>query len=92
MQGEYKITGATIARTVVLIIAIINQALTAAGKPILPFEEATVSELVSTLFLIVTSVVTFWFNNSYTKAALKGDAVMKEERLAAKETKKTEGQ
>lgn len=86
-EESYKITGATIARTIVLAIAIINQILTACGKPIIPIDNEALSELISNLFLIVMTAITFWKNNSFTQAALKGDVVMRAERKASKEDK-----
>ena len=79
-DGSYKISGATIARTVVLAFAIVNTLLTHFGKPIIPIDDAVITEFISDLFLIVTSLVTFWKNNSFTQAALAGDEVMKASR------------
>lgn len=75
-----NITGGTIARTVVLIIALINQILTATGHSVLPIESEVVNELITTVFTIVTALIAWWHNNSFTKAALKGDAVMRAEK------------
>ena len=68
----------TIARTVVLAIALVNQALTLSGRSILPFEEQTVNELVSLGFTIVTSAIAWWKNNSFTKEAIEADRYMHE--------------
>lgn len=78
---ELKITGGTIARTIVLAIAIVNQILVATGHSILPIEEAQVTEIISTLFTIITALISWWKNNSFTKAAIAGDAVMREKKL-----------
>ena len=85
-----KITGATIARTVVLVIAVVNQILTMCGKPVLPFDDVTITEVVSGLFLIVTSAIAWWHNNSFTQAALHGDIVMNAEKRAIKAKKEAE--
>lgn len=73
-----KISAGTIARTVILVLALINQILTALGKSPLPFEDETVTQIVSLLFTAVSSAVAWWKNNSFTKAAIQADAVMKE--------------
>lgn len=73
---ETTITKGTIARTIVLLFAVINQILTATGHSILPIESETVAELVSTIITIVTALIAWWKNNSFTKAAQTGDVVM----------------
>ena len=42
-----KIPAATIARTVVLALALVNQLLSAAGKPVLPIDSASVEQWVT---------------------------------------------
>ena len=67
------VSAATIARTAVLALALINQILSAAGKPVLPIESAQLEQLISTGFTTVSALVNWWFNNSFTQAALAGD-------------------
>lgn len=67
----------TVIRTVVLIIALINQVLTAIGKNPLPFSNEEVFEGISVLITVCVSVVTWWKNNSFTKEAVKADEYMK---------------
>ncbi|MEK5498136.1 MULTISPECIES: phage holin [Bacillus] len=61
----------TVIRTVLLFIALINQALILFGKPILPINEDQVTSLADTLYLagsmIFTMVTTLvaWFKNNY---------------------------
>ncbi|MGY0566564.1 phage holin [Bacillus safensis] len=61
----------TVIRTVLLFIALINQALILFGKPILPISEDQVTSLADTLYLagsmIFTMVTTLvaWFKNNY---------------------------
>lgn len=66
----------TIARTVSLALALINQILATAGKEILPFTQDQVYQLFSVLFTIVTSAIAWWKNNSFTNAAILGDIYM----------------
>lgn len=73
-----QVTSGTIARTVVLVIALVNQILTATGHAVLPIESETVNELIAVSFTIVTSLIAWWKNNSFTKAAIIGDKAMKE--------------
>ena len=74
---DTKITAGTISRTIILIIALVNQVLTTTGHSILPIEDDQIESLVSVIFTIATSLIAFWKNNSFTKAAIAGDAVMK---------------
>lgn len=73
-----KVSASTIARTGVLALALVNQILSATGHPVIPIEDAQIETLVSTGFTVVAALVNWWKNNSFTAAALKGDAVMKE--------------
>lgn len=69
-----KISAGTITRTAVLALALINQLLSALGKPVLPIESGTLEQLISTGFTTVSALVNWWFNNSFTKEALAADA------------------
>lgn len=71
-------TTGTITRTIILVIALINQGLTISGHSMLPISDEQVQESVSLLFTIVMSLITWWKNNSFTKHAQLGDKVMKE--------------
>ena len=72
-----KITSGTIVRTIVLALALINQLLSASGHAVIPIEDADVETLVSTGFTVVMALITWWKNNSFTKAALIGDYHMR---------------
>ena len=89
-DGAYKVSGATIARTVVLAFAIVNQILTYAGVPIIPIDDEALTELISNLFLIISAGVAFWKNNSFTQSALAGDEVMRADRRLRKSGQKGE--
>lgn len=75
---ENKITAGTIARTIILLLALVNQCLGMAGIQIIPIEDETINTLVSTAWTVVAALVTWWKNNSFTQAALAGDAVMRQ--------------
>ena len=68
----------TIIRTVLLALALLNQCLIAAGKPIIPLEEEGLGEFISQGFTVVVSVAAWWKNNSFTSAAIQADEYMKE--------------
>ena len=71
-----KISAGTIARTAVLALALINQILSAAGKPVLPIESATVEQLVTAGITTVAALINWWKNNSFTAAAVAADSYM----------------
>ena len=73
-----KITSGTIARTIILALALVNQILTAAGHNIIDISDETINNLVSTGFTVVAAIVGFWKNNSFTKTAIQADAYKKE--------------
>ena len=80
-----EITAGTIARTIILALALINQLLSATGHPVIPIEDATVETLVSTCFTVVMAVIAWWKNNSFTYAARLGDFHMRKARREEKE-------
>lgn len=77
---EHKITAGTIARTIVLLLALVNQCLSMAGIQVIPIADEDINTLVTTLWTVVAAVVAWWKNNSFTRAALDGDAAMRAER------------
>lgn len=72
-----KISAGAIARTACLALALTNQLLSAAGKPVLPIEDAQVETLVTTGLTVAASVAAWWKNNSFTPAAIKADEALK---------------
>ena len=66
----------TIIRTIVLIVALINQALTLSGKNPLPIEDEQVVESLSYAFTLGASLWAWWKNNSFTKNAINADEVL----------------
>ena len=71
-----KISKGTIARTVVLIIALINQTLTMMGHNPLPWSDEQLYEAATIVLTVGASVVAWWKNNSFTKAAIEADEIM----------------
>lgn len=77
MMKDTSVSAGTIARTICLILALLNQALTITGKPVLPIADETVNQLVSLGATVITAIVVWWKNNSFTEAAKRGDLVMR---------------
>lgn len=88
MEKKYKIQPDTIARTIILALALINQLLSATGHAVIPIADETIESLVSYIVTVVVAIWTYWKNNSWTQAALRGDIVMKEIKTFGKEVKK----
>lgn len=78
-----KISKGTIIRTVCLLLALINITLETFGKRIIPISDEQVSEVISVIFTIVTSLTAAWKNNSFTEEAIKADEYLKELREGA---------
>lgn len=68
------VSAGTVARTAVLLLALTNQVLSAMGKPILPIDSTELEQLVTAGCTTVAALISWWYNNSYTQAALAGDA------------------
>lgn len=77
VEGQ-GVTAGTIARTVCLVLALVNQVLAIFGKGTIAVADDTVYQLVSAGFTIVTAVVAWWKNNSFTKPAQAADTAMKQ--------------
>ncbi|MCY7500678.1 phage holin [Bacillus pumilus] len=78
----------TVIRTVLLFMALINQALILFGKPILPISEDQVISLAETLYLagsmiftIVTTLVAWFKNNYVTSKGQQQKEVLKQKGL-----------
>lgn len=66
----------TIIRTVCLVLALVNQILTATGHSIIPIDDETVTQLISTAATVITAVISWWKNNSITREARAADEYM----------------
>lgn len=72
-----KVTKETIARTVVLALALLNQILAIAGRGQIAIAENDIYQIVSLVATIASAIVAWWKNNSFTLEALRADAFMK---------------
>lgn len=81
-----EVEASTIVRTIVMLLTIINTILAMTGHNPLPWSE---KELYSGISVIVNVIVTLWVwwkNNSFTKAAIEADSVMRMLKLSADST------
>ena len=67
----------TLTRTILLVLALANQLLTASGHSVIPIDDATVTNIISTGFTVATALVSWWKNNDFTHAAKKGTELTK---------------
>lgn len=79
-NNKLQITSGTIARTAILILALVNQVLTATGHSVINISDENINTLISTGFTIVSAIIAWWKNNSFTQAAIMADEVMKEDK------------
>ncbi|AUZ30288.1 phage holin [Bacillus licheniformis] len=64
-----NISAGTVARFVLLALALVNQALTMTGHSPIPVDEEGVQQFISLAFMGVTSLWAYWKNNDVTKKA-----------------------
>ena len=85
-NSRMTIGAGTIARTIILVLALLNQILTATGHSVINISDESINVLISTGFTIVTAIIAWWKNNSFTQSALKADEVMREGKENASRT------
>lgn len=73
-----NITAGTIARTACLVLALVNQVLMVLGYKVIDVSDDTVNTLITTGFTVVTALIAWWKNNSFTQAAIEADEVMRD--------------
>ena len=81
-MSNSNISTGTIIRTVVLIVALINQVLTMTGHSVLPFDEQQITDGLSMLFTAAAALWAWWKNNSFTSEAKEADTYLKERKAA----------
>lgn len=72
-MNNNHISVGTIARTAALALALTNQILSAAGKPVIPIDNAQLEQFITIGFTVGASIVNWWYNQSFTQAAIEGD-------------------
>lgn len=73
-----KFDKATIVRTVILFLSVLNIVLERFGIKALPIEDDMVNELISVGILFYGVFSSWWHNNSFTKEAQQADEYLKE--------------
>lgn len=76
INSDLKISPGTIARTIVLALALVNQFLAFFGKPLIKFSSAEITELVANFWTLAAAIAAWWKNNSFTLPARAGDVIM----------------
>ncbi len=71
-----KIKTETIVRTVILIVALINQALAVSGHSLIPITDEEINEILTLLITVGASLWAWWKNNSFTQNAIRTDKVL----------------
>ena len=79
-----KITPGTIIRALCLILALTNLTLETMGKKIIPITDDQISTFVTLGATIVTALVGYWKNNSFTQEAIIADGIMHDLKKANK--------
>ena len=68
-----KITSGTIARTIILLLALVNKVLSVLGYKLIPIEDEQINEAVTLAWTIGSALIAWWKNNSFTKKAILAD-------------------
>ncbi|GIO25962.1 phage holin [Ornithinibacillus bavariensis] len=71
----------TVVRTSILFVAIINQILVIFGKSPLPIDSELLEQVVSSLFTIITALITWFKNNYITKRGIEQRDALREKGL-----------
>ena len=64
-----KIDSGTVSRFLVLLLALVNQAVTMFGHPVLNIDDTTITQLVSLAWTAGSAIWCYWKDNDVTKAA-----------------------
>ena len=72
-----NVTMSTWVRTIVLLIALVNQLFVIFGKTSKTIDIDQWYEYVSYALTVITSITGWWKNNSFTQAAIGADEVLK---------------
>ena len=78
MANRKSITAGTIARTICLALALINQLMVVTGHRVIPIEDHAVETLITEAFTVVAALVAWWKNNSFTQEAIECDELLHE--------------
>lgn len=87
--GKFTMDKATVIRTLVLVVALLNQFLVAFGLSPFPFTAQEIEVGLSYVFTVVATLWSWWKNNDVTEEAQKGTEYMR--KLKAKNKRKGNG-
>ena len=73
---KINITKGTLIRTILLVFALINQIFAVFGKSPIPIDDDTATNLISTAWTVIVSLIAWWKNNSFTDKAIKADKML----------------
>lgn len=79
-----NISKGTVIRAAFLLLGLVNLVLVNTGHSVLPISEAWLEEVITDTWVVVASAIAYWKNNSFTKAALEGDAIMRSIKILSK--------
>jgi len=82
ISPKQGVSAGTIARTACLVLALVNQVLAMIGMVPVDIADDTVYQFVSVGATVVTSLVAWWKNNSFSKEAVAADEAMKNAKAA----------
>ena len=68
-------------RLIMLVLSLVNLILGAFGIAPITFDENELYAVVSVIFAVITGIVTFWKNNSFTSAAQAADEYFHNQKL-----------
>lgn len=71
-------TPATIVRTIVMLISLINMVCAVMGWTPIDIDEDAIYQIVSSIAAVLTTIWAWWKNNSFTAEAQEADAVCAE--------------
>jgi SPP1 family holin len=77
----FKMDRGTTIRTIILVIALINQTFVSFGLNPIPGDEDTWYEVISTIFTAVTAIIAWFKNNYVTAKGVKKKEVLKQKGL-----------
>ncbi len=72
-----KITKATILRTVMLFIVVINYLLTKFGVELIKVSENEVLAVIEMVISVLSIIAAWWYNNSFSEKARRADLFLK---------------
>lgn len=75
---KQKIDAGTIARTIILFLALLNQILGIFGVQAIPIEDEQINTIISTVWTVAAAIIAWWKNNSFTQNAIKAENYRKE--------------